>query len=453
MGTKQPSIKSQSAGAYFTAIINKKSYTIKPSTEERAFVKKEILAYNTKPSDTRLKKILTLLKPKEEKKKQEVLILKKKVHNEKKEATKQLREVNEELKSVIIDATIEEKDVHLFDPKLFLVKNLNVYLKPFIDVRFPKTLVNRFIDFIKAKTSLNPLINFWKLALLNPNEIARTKLFDYLANQNITLTPKGYIVTYRMVKTTNKHTQDGKPIFTSAHKGQEEYIMGTAFSIPRSECDEDGSRDCSKGLHTGTHKFIGIITDKKVDLTEGNNTVGDGYGIGTKITTKQETPDSYGTGYNRPRSSGGTVTTNQKFDNSFGNQAVICLVNPMHVVSIPHSNTRKMRSCELFFCGTTTPEEVVNLVEKDYHIFDHAYYQYEMDQINKMLSETKLKECIDDVRTNKILKKKEEAQLRLNEATKKLSIGKEPINTNQLSSADIYDIIKSRIVKPKELNK
>ena len=98
--TKQE-IKSQSAGAYFTAIVNKQKFTIKPSPEERNIVKKEILAYNTKPSDNRLKKILSLLKPKEEKKKQEILVLKKQVKREKKEQ-KQLLAENIEKKEAVV---------------------------------------------------------------------------------------------------------------------------------------------------------------------------------------------------------------------------------------------------------------------------------------------------------------------------------------------------------------
>jgi hypothetical protein len=443
-----PQIKSQSAGAYFTAIVDKKKYTIVPTPEERLLIKKEIQLYNTKESASRLKKILTLLRPKEEKAKTQALIVKKKAHKEKKEAIKELKEANKELATISVDSTISPEDEKLFDKKIFLIKNSNVYLKPFVNVRFPKTLVNRFIDFIKAGTDLSPLINFWKLALLNPNEIARTKLFDYLAMQNITITPKGYIVTYRMVKKTTKSTPDGKPIYTSAHSGREDYVMGTAFSIPRKDCDEDGKRDCSRGLHTGTHRFIGIVADKKsLSDLEGKEGVGDGYGKGTKITTKMETPDSYGTGYDRPAAR--EVKSEVKFDNTFGNQAVICLVNPMHVVSVPDSNTRKMRSCELFFCGTTTAEEVIDLVEKDYHIFDHAYYKYELEEIEKMLKESKLKEHIDNKLLAKTYKKKEDAQLKLDSALSKMSVRQDEINIKDLNPTDIYNIIKDRVKKIK----
>jgi len=109
--TKQE-IKSQSAGAYFTAIVNKQKYTIKPSPEERNIVKKEILAYNTKPSDNRLKKILSLLKPKEEKKKQEVLVLKKTIKHKEKENKKALPEKQKAINEVVstVSQVVEKKE-------------------------------------------------------------------------------------------------------------------------------------------------------------------------------------------------------------------------------------------------------------------------------------------------------------------------------------------------------
>jgi hypothetical protein len=446
---KSSKIKWQSAGAYFTAIISNKKHTIKPETSEaRELIKKEIEKYNIDLKETRLKKIIKLLSPKEEANKTALVVKKKVLHKAKKEAKKEIQEANKEIASGIDSNLDEESEKILRTSKLFTIKGGNAYLTPFTQVRLPKTLVDRFVDFIKADTSLEPLINFWKLALLNPNEIARTKLFDYLANQNITVTPRGYIVTYRMVKTTNRKTAEGKPIFTSAHTKKEDYIMGEAFSIPRGDCDEDGSRDCSKGLHTGTHRFIGIVADKKsISNLEGKEGVGDGYGTGTRITTKTETSDSYGTGYDRPR----TTTSEQKFDNCFGNQAVICLVNPMHVVSVPHSNTRKMRSCELYFCGTTTPEEVIDLVEKDYHIFDHQYYQYELSVIDKMLKDSKFKEFIDNEKVAKGIKRKQVAESKLAEVAQQLFINDDTVNINKLSIADVHQIIKSRTVKVKLL--
>ncbi len=265
-------------------------------------------------------------------------------------------------------------------------------------------------DYLSTATSLD-------------RNIGRT--LDYLDKHNLIVTPNGYFVTFRMVKTTNKKTSTGKPIFTSAHKKVEDYVMGEAYRIPRIDCDEDGNKDCSKGLHTGSPLFIGIQP-------------GDGYGTKT-VTTKTANPQSYGTGYDNP-----TTYTNktETFNQTFGNQAVICLVNPMHVVSIPLSDTRKMRSCELFFVKLTTAEEVIDLTEKDYLLYDVDYKEYESTQLKDMLKTTKLKHWADTKDLDKITATKK-AELEKIKAS--LTIGQDKINTNNLTLSDINKIIQSRI--------
>jgi hypothetical protein len=105
-------IKSQSAGAYFTAIVDKKKYTIKPDSEARTLIKKEISAYNLKNSQNRLKKILSLLKPKEEKAKQELLVVKKQLKNKEKNAKKEITEKSEAITNVVqaVEKIVEQKE-------------------------------------------------------------------------------------------------------------------------------------------------------------------------------------------------------------------------------------------------------------------------------------------------------------------------------------------------------
>lgn len=439
-------IKKHVVGKMFTAIIDGKKHIVALEKENKEEVVKQIEKYNLRNSQALKEKIIKLLTPKKEKEKEEILVKKKVAKKNKKEAIKELKAVEKELAQGSVSLLSEEEEAFFKSHKLFNVNNRNLYLKPFDKVALPRLLCTRLKEFISAGTSLDPLINFWKLALLNPNEIARTKLFDYLSGQNLTLTPNGYIVTYRMVKKTTRVTVDNKPIYTSARTGKEDYVIGTAFRMPRTECDEDGANDCSRGLHTGTHRFIGIVADKKaLSELENNGSLGEGYGKGFTITTKTITPDSYGTGYDAPRQE----EVKQNFDHTFGNQAVICLVNPMHVVSVPNSDTRKMRSCELFFAATVESAHVIDMVEKDYHIYDHAYKEFEVEQINNMLKTTKLKEHISSANTAKTLAKRKEAQAKLDNALSQLELGKDKLNLNQLDIADVVKVLADRVKKVK----
>jgi hypothetical protein len=401
--------------------------------EERDKIKLMVESYKKTPSENKLAKILKMFSKKKEAK----LLADKAKKKQKKHAVKKLKQDIEEVKKDIVgeerlisDVSHEANEV--LGDKRFVVKNGEMFLAPYLQVPMPVDLVAEIKNYLNAKQPVEPLINFWMLALLNPNPIARTKLFAYLSRHKLLVTQNGYIVTYRMVKTTDKKTEDGRPIYTSAHTGKEEYVMGTAFKLDRAECDEDGNRDCSKGLHTGTPVFMGI---------QGLEHLGEGY---KKVNSASGYAGGYGTGYDRPE-----VSTKQTFSQSFGNQGVICLVNPMHVVSVPESDTRKLRACELFFCSTTTAEEVIKLQDiNDYKIFDHQYKEFEEDQLKQMLAATPLsnytdKKAAKDAKVKMENKKKEleekQAQLRLN-----LNYGGDSVNQT-LSLVDINKIIQSRI--------
>lgn len=291
----------------------------------------------------------------------------------------------------------------------------------------PDLLVQRFIDYVQLKHDVQPLVNFWMWCLLNPNKVARYKLFAYLSKHKLLITPSGYFVTYRMVKTTDK-----PGVFTHARSGVKQifYKIGEVAKLDRAtECDEDGSRDCSRGLHTGSPDFIGIK-------------VGEGYDKGETKTKSQG--GGFGTGYDAPKE------TTQKFNNSFGNQAVICLVNPMHVVSIPNSDTRKMRSCQLFFAKLTTPEEVLShLTDADYLVFDNEYAQIEAEEIKKMLEGAKLEDYSDGSVEALTGKKDSSSQKKLKALQNKLSSlnGKvlEDKVADDVTQDEMMRIIQSRV--------
>jgi len=382
-------LSAKQVGRNVITIIEGVKYSKKTvDNDEVASIKNKIDLFNKKPTKENLQKVIDIFdtgKEAREKQKLTEIGIKKVIKKTKKEQAndgKKLKAEKTKKSKALIERVKEfykKKKIKDDSPSLLVVnKEGGLAMKDCEHISMPDLLVQRIESFISAQTEIKSLLNFWALCLLNPNEIARTKLFDYLQSNGLMITPSGYFVTYRMVKTTNE-----KGVFTDAHTKTMRYTPGTVCAIPRTECDEDGSRDCSKGLHTGTPRFIGIIADKKVSL-EASQTVGDGYGI----TTKKVTPDSYDTGYDRP--------SEKRFDETFGNQAIICLINPMHVVSIPDSSTRKMRSCEFYFAKLTTPEEVIDMVEKDYLIFDMDYQHYELKQLKEMLKNKTIKAYINE---------------------------------------------------------
>lgn len=337
---------------------------------------------------------------------------------------KKLDSVNNEL------ATRKKLLSSKLSKELFTITEEGGVIKNGTNTVMPELLVDKIIKFISAKKDLSPLLNFWSLCIINPNYKVIPKLFSYIERHNLIITPSGCFVTYRMVKTTDKKTDDGRPIYTSAHTGKENYIIGEKYSIPRIECDDNGARDCSKGLHTGSADFIGI-------------TLGDGYNKG-EIKTKAQ-GGGYGTGYGAP-----DEVVTQKFDNTFGNQAVICIVNPMNVVSVPDSDTRKMRSCELYFAKLTTAEEVLHhLTDEDYLIFDSEYVAKQVTELEVELAEINIKEKTGSFYNffgtsgsksteAKLIERKKELEKEINDIKKA---------KNKMFSEDLVEIMKNRIVK------
>lgn len=414
-----PLIKGKRIGTRTTITYGKTVLQKDMSDEDYQVLSAVVKTYNKSPSEYRFDKIRGFFKDKKAELEVEIKgkqkVVKKKIREvkiEKAKAVKRVRKVVEKLPSILME------------------KGGEVYLKEFPQVSMPPLLVQRFIELYQGKEEVDSLINFWYLCLLNPNPIARTKLFDYISRQNMLITPAGYFVTYRMVKNCDKKRNplsDG--IFTDAHTGTMTYKEGTVASIPRSECDEDGSKDCSRGLHTGTAKFIGIE-------------VGEGYDKGVKIV-KEKKADNYGTGYSGYNSSPDT-TTEQKFDNQFGNQAIICLVNPAHVVSVPDSDTRKMRSCEFYFAKLTTAEEVVAMEKSQYLVYEHAYRAYELEDVKRILRTTNL---VD-------IKEKNYLSARLSDFeedifTQSMAYNKDRFN-NTLTILELQRIIQKRTIKLKK---
>lgn len=140
----------------------------------------------------------------------------------------------------------------------------------------------------KPSTSLR---NFWMLSALNPNPEARDGLFWFLHNHDFEITEEGYFVAYRNVKTT-----ETPGVYTDAHTGTTKIRMGEVVKLERSLCDCNPANTCSAGLHVAHKKWL-----KK---------------------------------------------------SNFGNQGIMCLVNPIDVVAVPtDSSYGKLRCCQYFPIG------------------------------------------------------------------------------------------------------
>lgn len=364
-----------------------------------------------------------------EKNEEEIKATKKSIKRKEKESGKTKEKKYEVglLKKITKSLAKEESDQ-------LVIINYSMALKGFESIPMPKLLTDKIKEFSDRGVSIQFLINFWYKCLANPNHIARTKLFDYLVGQNIIITESGNFVTYRMVKDCTNVGKKLDGYYTDAHTHTMRYYPKSICSIPRSECDEDGSRDCSKGLHTGNPKFIGINVTKS-----DKNGLGDGYNTGVTYEVSKESgyAAGYGTGYNTPKPKEKAID----FDHSFGNVPIICIVNPSNVVSVPDSDTRKMRSCEFYFVKVTTAEEVIELEAGDYLLFDQDYEKIEIERLRSQIKEQGLEKYIanDNYRSSDLSKLEKKL------ADKKIQLKQNDHVSSDLKLEQIKKLIKNRI--------
>ena len=101
--------------------------------------------------------------------------------------------------------------------------------------------------------------------------------------------------------------------YTSAHTGQEDYRVGNVISMPRNEGDDDNSISCSKGFHASS---------KEYDYS------------------------------------------------GFGDQDILVIINPMHVLAVPKGEIGKLRTCRWFFAMTLEKDERYILDEEDFNVLE-----------------------------------------------------------------------------------
>ena len=220
--------------------------------------------------------------------------------------------------------------------------NSAMYLKGTSDP-IPEFLAKRLLEYIDKKLDVEPLINFWKNTLLNPDKGVRRQLFGFLEHNGHPITDKGYFLAYKAVAVRRKydaetgeqvisirydedtgerveetlnHSMTFKPFHSGSHGMT--IKMGDPVCMPREECDSDPDMTCSSGLHVGSMAYV------------------EDFGHGDSVVLE-------------------------------------VLVSPRNVVAVPSDyNNTKMRTCEYYPIAITNGENDNIYLESDYAAFDHA---------------------------------------------------------------------------------
>lgn len=128
------------------------------------------------------------------------------------------------------------------------------------------SLTNQIVRFLDEGSDFQPLVNFLENVMDNPNEHSREQLYDWLSTRPFSITPAGYIVGYKGVRSDDEHgyrsiSSGSEQVFveidgeTKVYTGSIPNPVGATVSMDRNLVQHDPSVGCHVGLHVGTYDY------------------------------------------------------------------------------------------------------------------------------------------------------------------------------------------------------
>lgn len=315
----------------------------------------------------------------------------------------------------------------------------------------PTGLMLKIKEYTDLGLSTEPLINFWKLLMLNPDKHVRQSLFQFAERFSFPITDKGYFIAYKSVAWKGESNKDlalsvaseyiykkasGQDasdihVFTvedeitfveigneAEYKTTEEFIDSLADSV----LVEVGTVELTKALvsdsipedweyneNMGTYykseslvvdvTYEGVLEELYTSIIAGMNydtpTFTDWHTrrstivLGQAVSMERESCD------NDPSvtCSSGLHVGAPGYVSGFGgrnnsNYILACLVSPMNVVAVPYDyDFEKMRTCEYLPYAICKLNDDDSIREVDTRYFEDDYTAIEEKALNEMLKE------------------------------------------------------------------
>lgn len=293
------------------------------------------------------------------------------------------------------------KDIRDNGHEYLEVDGLKVYAKG-IRVAMPETIVKEFMLRKDNETDLKALANFWSLCCLNPDVRTRENLFEFCDVHGIKLTDKGYLIVYRNADVKNSMADDQNLhdfIYASLIDWKAKDIQLDDLSIFK---DDDGKfsvrSEKSDYFEGDGGAFVGNVGEllNIFESKSGKTIFTDQYSrtttieIGKPVSLPEASIDS-----NPEREcSRGLHVAGSKWlrQNYFGDQGLVCLVNPMKVRAVPYADRGKMRVAEYMAIGLAKYDEDGNIIEVPTKTFEYDYQTITAAEIADLLHTTDLEE-------------------------------------------------------------
>jgi hypothetical protein len=275
----------------------------------------------------------------------------------------------------------------------------------------PQTLVDIIREYHENKYPLTPIFNFWKLLMINPDKRVRESLFKFITAHDFSLTDMGYMIVYKAV-----YLKDQKPVRDTTY---EDFISTQYLHVKNNWKCSPNKYVVYKNLADFTFAITKYETAKTWDEKEKNieilGKLGDIY---SAIVVEDNKPLQYTDMYSQTMTIElGVPAKKERKDcdanpdkncsnglhcgatNYVSNYAkktshiLVCFVNPMNVIAVPHYNHSKMRVSEYFpfaLAEYDFDKKKISIIEEKY--FENDYKAYEVIELEKLVTKVKSEE-------------------------------------------------------------
>lgn len=317
--------------------------------------------------------------------------------------------------------------------KFGVLSDDSIYMVPF-KVPVPTKLLARILyyyndtlkyaksslEYEKGRKGLLSCVNFWILALCNPNPEARNDLFNFIEELGLVLTPDGYFLTLKSVgyHDDNLEDYDGE---LDAETSWKEVIIAEwerikrqkkspknyhfcTFTITNSDMRghfiKEIEKDTPKGYRTIDFEVLGVLDDlyinkdkvrtpyftdhytRRMKFTVGdvvemdrnlcNSDPGQGCSSGLHVGTAQYVLNS--------------ASSIRNFNKS-KSAALAVAVNPADVVAVPRYAKGKIRTCRYYIVRVlSSTEEIKKFSDVELKEFDMEIYGKEKERLEEMIN-------------------------------------------------------------------
>ena len=257
----------------------------------------------------------------------------------------------------------------------------------------PDLLVKKFIEIITrvdkvfSEESLQEKLNkdeeylshkkFFMWCCLNPNAQSAEDLYGFLEKHNMKIDRHGNFYAYRRVKTVGNDNKELVDFISNTYnkikavwkKSPKKFKVVTVPDSKKYELKQsDFNVENTEYICLGDLEYLYLnLPNMKENRYTSAYTGQEDYRVGNIISMSRDEGDDN----NSVSCSMGFHAASKEYDYSgFGDQDILVIINPMHVLAVPKGEIGKLRTCRWFFAMTLEKDERYILDEEDFNVLE-----------------------------------------------------------------------------------